>query len=187
MAKHILETERLILRPPTLDDLDDWATKLFADPEVMRYMPKRDLTPRENAERALNMSNTLWLTHQYGGWVIIDKSDGQRIGRCGLGYLEETGEVELGYALARAYWGRGIATEAARACVRFGFETAELEKIMAVVVPANTASWRVLRHIGFVFEKNAVYYDLDVAYYAIRLDQFQDGDSLYITSEASRL
>jgi len=179
MAKYMLETERLILRPPSVEDVDDWAARIYADPDVIRYMPKRDMTPRQRAERALNVYDKLWSNHPFGGWVTIDKSDGQLIGSCELEYLEETGEVELGYTVTKALWGKGIATEVARACTRFGFETAELKRIMAVVVPENTASWRVLEKVGFVFEKKAVYYDLDVAYYAISPEQFQYGDSFY--------
>ncbi|MBZ0299954.1 MAG: GNAT family N-acetyltransferase [Anaerolineae bacterium] len=179
MAKYGLETARCRLRPPRPDDLDEWASKLFADPDVMRYMPKRVMTPRENAERALRSSDQSWSTRNHGGWAILDQSDGQIIGRCGLEYLEATDEVELGYGLARAVWGKGIATEVVRACVRFGFESASLKTIVAVVVPENIASWRVLEHVGFVFEKTAVYYDLDVIYYSIIAEQFQYGDSFY--------
>lgn len=174
-----IETERLILRQPTIAHLNDWAASVFADPEVIRYMPKRDMTPYERAERALNVYNRLWAQHEVGGWVITDKSSGQLIGSCEIEYLDETDEYELGYALSKAYWGRGIATEAARAATRFGFEYAKLERIIAVVVPENTASWRVLEHIGFVYEKDAHFYDLDVVYYAMTRDQFKPDTSFY--------
>jgi len=174
-----IETERLILRPPTSADLNDWAVRVFADAEVIRYMPKRDMTPYHRAERALNMYNKLWAQHPVGGWVIIDKVDDQLIGSCEIEYLDETDEYELGYALGKAYWGQGIATEAARAATRFGFEYAKLERIMAVVVPENMASWRVLKRIGFVHEKDTHYYDLDVAYYAMTRDQFEPDTSFY--------
>lgn len=114
-----------------------------------------------------------------GGWVITDKVDSQLIGSCEIEYLDETDEYELGYALGKAYWGKGIATEAARATLRFGFESAHLERIIAVVVPVNKASWRVLEHIGFVYEKNARYYDLEVVYYAITHNQFQHDGSFH--------
>lgn len=174
-----IETARLLLRQATSDDLDEWGQRLFADPDVIRYMPKRDLTPRARAERAFNVYNQLWAEHPCGGWLITDKGDGQLIGHCELEYLPETDEVELGYALAKAYWGKGIATEAARAAVRFGFESAKLERIIAVVVPENIASWKVLEHIGFVYEKNARYYDLEVVYYAITRDKFRADNSFY--------
>ncbi len=160
-----IETERLMLRQATKDRLNEWAERIFSDPEVLRYMPKRDMTPYERAERAFNIYNELWKHHNVGGWVIINKVDGQLIGSCEIEYLDETDEYELGYALGKAYWGNGFATEAARALTRFGFESAQLERIIAVVIPENIASWRVLEHIGYVYEKKARYYDLDVVYH----------------------
>jgi len=174
-----IETERLVLRQATITHLADWAARVFADPDVIRYMPKRDMAPYARAERALNNYTRLWMQHKVGGWVITDKVDGQLIGSCEIEYLDETDEYELGYALGKVCWGKGIATEAARATMRFGFESASLERIIAVVVPENTASWRVLEHIGFVYEKNARYYDLEVAYYAIMRNQFQPDGSFY--------
>lgn len=174
-----IETERLVLCPPTTAHLKDWADRVFADPEVIRYMPARDMTPYARAERALNLYNRLWERHPVGGWVIIDKVDDQFIGSCEIEYLDETDEYELGYALGKAYWGKGIATEAARAATRFGFEYGELDRIIAVVIPENTASWKVLEKIGFVYEKEAHYYDLDVVYYAITPDLFQDNSSFF--------
>jgi RimJ/RimL family protein N-acetyltransferase len=173
-----IETTRLLLRQATIEDLNEWARLTFSDPEVVRYMPKRDMTPRERAERAYNMYNRNWSRHGYGGWLVTDKADGQLLGDCTFD-AEETDEVELGYSFAKAYWGKGIATEAARAAVRFGFENAKLSRIVAVVVPENTASWRVLEKIGFVYEKQAHFYGVDVVYYAITSEQFQPGDAFY--------
>jgi len=174
-----IETERLMLRQATKVHLNDWAERVFADSEVIRYMPKRDMTPYARAERALNNYDKLWTQHKVGGWVITDKVDGQLVGSCEIEYLNETNEYELGYALSKAYWGKGIATETARAATRFGFESALLDRIIAVVVPENAASWHVLEHIGFVYEKEAHYYDLDVVYYAISRDKFRADDSFY--------
>jgi len=124
----------------------------------------------------------LWEKHSIGGWVITDKVSGRLIGSCEIEYLDDTDEYELGYALGKTHWGKGIATETARAAVRFGFEQANLNRIIAVVVPDNTASWKVLEHIGFVFEKKVNYYDLDVVYYAITQDQFNIDGSFFQVS-----
>lgn len=181
-----LETARLLLRPVTEADLDEVARLTFGDPEVIRYMPKRDMTARARAERMMNVYSKTWAERQHGGWLTTDKNTGEIMGHCELDYLEETDEVELGYTLAKAFWGQGIATEAARATTRFGFEHAGLARIMAVVVPENTASWRVLEHLGFVFEKKAFYYNLEVVYYAITRDQFDPGDHFYRVHEPLR-
>jgi RimJ/RimL family protein N-acetyltransferase len=174
-----LETERLVLRPATAADLQAWSDLIFADPEVIRYMPRREMTPYARAERALNNYNRLWEAHRIGGWATTDKATGQLIGSCEIEYLDETDEYELGYAFGKAFWGKGLATETARAAIRYGFDVVGLEQVMAVVVPENNASWRVLEHIGFVYEKKANYYDLEVVYYSITPNQFIPGDSLF--------
>jgi RimJ/RimL family protein N-acetyltransferase len=168
-----IETGRLILRLPTPSDLDEWAANIFADPDVIRYMHKRDMTPLERAERVLGVYTNEWIDHPYGGWIIRDKATGEFIGNCHLEHLEKTDEVEHGYAFAKAFWGRGIATEAARAVVRFGFEYAQLDRIIAVVVAENIGSWHVLEKAGYTFERDGQYDDLLLKYYAITRAQFE--------------
>jgi ribosomal-protein-alanine N-acetyltransferase len=176
-----IETERLLLRQVIPNDLEKWANGFFADPDAMRYMPRREITPLARAQRGMNNFNRYWTQHGLGAWGITDKKDGQFLGTCYFEPPEDsgTGEVELGYDLVRAFWGQGIATEAARAAVHFSFDNNKLERIAAIVVPENIGSWRVLEHIGFVYEKNAHIYDVDVVYYAITREQFQPGDSFY--------
>lgn len=177
-----LETERLLLRQVTIDDIEEWAKSIFADPDAMRYMPKRDMMPHARAERAMNNFNRYWTQHGLGAWVVTDKKTGQFLGSCYLEPPEDsgTGDVELGYDLAKAFWGRGITTEAARAVVRYSFENTKLERIIAIVVPENIGSWRVLEHIGFVYERSTQAYGWDeLRYYAIQREQFRPGNSFY--------
>lgn len=174
-----LETARLLLRQATAGDLADWADRIFADPDVIRYLPRRELTPRARAERALGIYIQTWAAHPYGGWLISNRVDGELVGHCGFEYLQDTHEAELGYALARRFWGKGLAKEAARAATRFGFEVAGLERIIAVVAPANEASWRVLGDIGFMCERTTRYHDLEVLYYSITRAQFKPDNSFF--------
>jgi ribosomal-protein-alanine N-acetyltransferase len=185
VAKYPIETERCILRPPTLADIDAWVAKLFSDPAVIRYVPKRDMTPREDAMRAYNQSEKTWSNHSYGGWAVIDKSNEQVIGRCGLTYHENSGDVEIGYGLTSTYWGKGLATEVARAIVRYGFETAKLNEIVGVAATENIASWRVLERVGFVFVKKDRFMGLDVVFYKIAPDQFEHGAACYQVREVA--
>jgi RimJ/RimL family protein N-acetyltransferase len=173
-----IETERLILRPSTSADLEAWA-RLFADAEVVRYIPKSDLTPRERAERSIASYARMWQLDGTGAWVLTRKGENEMLGYSWVAYRADTDEYELGYGIARSAWGQGLVTEAARATVRFALDHASMERIMAVVVPENAASARVLAHLGFVYEKEAVYYDLAVAYYALRRDHFTLGDHAY--------
>ena len=175
-----VETERLLLRHFTTADLDDWADSIFADPEVTRYLPKREIPPHQRAERALQYVQEHWARHGYGLWAVTERTSGQFIGQGGLNYLEETGEVEVDYALAKAYWGRGIATETARASLRFGFEYHGLERIIGLAMPENIASRRVLERTGMVFVKDTHLFGLDLVNYAILKEQFQVDNSRFM-------
>lgn len=172
----MIETERLVLRPFTTEDLDELAG-IRADPEVMRYIGDQS---RERVEQRLHYYISLYESHGFGMWAVIDKETGVMIGWCGLIFLDETPEVEVGYGVARPYWGRGLMTEAARASLRYGFERAGLDRIVAVAMPENRASRRIMEKLGMHYEKNVLHYGHDVAYYAIGRDEFQPGDSFYL-------
>jgi ribosomal-protein-alanine N-acetyltransferase len=100
-------------------------------------------------------------------WAVIYKQNGEFIGHCGLQYLEDTPEVELAYAIAKAYWRQGLTTEAAKASIKYGFETIGLDPIVAITEPSNFSSQRVMTNAGLKYEKDAHDYSLDVVYYAI--------------------
>jgi len=172
MEPQSLDTLRLRLRPFTANDLEDYTRLIFADAEVIRYLPSRDLPPVERARRALTYFEDHWVQRNFGVWAVTDKVDGRLIGHCGLNHLEENGEVEVMYALAKADWGRGIATEAADASLRFGFEELKLETIIGLAMHANIASRRVLEHIGLTYEREVHYWGVDLMVYATTLEQF---------------
>jgi ribosomal-protein-alanine N-acetyltransferase len=174
-----IETERLILRRPTETDLDDWTACIWADAEVMRYMPRMHDTPDAFAKAVLAGFTNAREQRQIGAWVIADKADGRFIGHTMLRYREALNDHELGYALGKAFWGKGYATETARAVARYGFEQASLERIFAVVIPENVPSARVLGHLGFTYEKNGTLYDLPVAFYGLSRERFAPGDGFY--------
>lgn len=175
-----VETNRLLLRPFTADDLDDYTQLIFADAKVMRYLPQRDLPPHERAERTITVFTERWAEYRFGVWAVTDKVTGELMGHCGLGPVLEAGEIEVLYALGQAYWGRGFATEAAYASVRFGFEKANLARLIALAVPENIASRRVMEHLGFVYEKDAHHFGLELVQYALRRDQFRVDDSSFL-------
>jgi ribosomal-protein-alanine N-acetyltransferase len=86
--------------------------------------------------------------------------------------LRETGEIEVGYGMIREFWGRGIGSETARAWLKYGFNTAGLERIVAVADPANRASWRIMEKLGMKFEKKDIFYNSECVYYAISKSEF---------------
>jgi RimJ/RimL family protein N-acetyltransferase len=160
-------TERLLLRAVEESDLDTYHQRLFADPEVMRYLPGGEPLPRERLDGLVERSQAHWQSHGYGTWVVCELASGELLGQSGLRYLEEIRETEVFYALARAFWGRGLATEAARAAVQFGFDRAGLERIVAYAVPQNVASRRVMDHLGMCFEVETRMWDLDLVRYGL--------------------
>jgi ribosomal-protein-alanine N-acetyltransferase len=93
--------------------------------------------------------------HGFSRWTVVLKSSGEQIGRCGpmLKAIEGVGEMELGYALARVYWGRGYASEAARAALGHCLNVSGPRRIVAVIDPENHASIRVAEKTGMVFER----------------------------------
>lgn len=163
-----LETNRLLLRPFVESDLERWAASIFADPEVMRYIPQSRLAPLERARRGLVVINEHWQNQGFGLWAITLRPAGELIGQGGLNKIPETGEIEVDYSLAKAYWGRGYATEVARACLWCGFERLSLERIIGLVVPENYASRRVLRKIGMIYETSTQLWGLDLLCYSLR-------------------
>src|SRR5437867_6318521 len=101
----------------------------------MRYLPGGEPTPRDRLDGVLESGLAHWDARGYGLWAVCDLAGGELLGHCGLRYVDEIEQTEVRYALGKSFWGRGIATEAAKASVRFGFEEAGLELIVALAVP----------------------------------------------------
>ena len=146
-----LATERLGLRPWTLAEADvRSAFAIFGDREVTRFLTRHEVDldgQRRGLARLIEGSRSFPAGL---GWFALERrSDGAVIG-CGiLKPLEDSGpEIEVGYHLARAHWGQGYATEAARALLRHGFETLGLPRIVAVVDPENARSLAVVARLG---------------------------------------
>jgi ribosomal-protein-alanine N-acetyltransferase len=165
-----IETPRLILRPFTLDDAANHA-RIYAKPEVTRYLSRGPFLGEEAARRSrasLNLFIDHWKEHGFGVWAVIDRATGALIGQCGLKYLPDSPEVEILYALDTPYWGQGVATEAAAAALRHGFESTRLERIVAVAMPEHRRSHRVMEKLGMTYEGMVeVYGGIRAVLYAI--------------------
>ena len=158
----ILQTERLLFRHHEEADLDAYC-EMMADPEFRRLSGGRPLS-REEAEksfRSIVIGQEVWLRPKpLGLWATVFKPEGRYIGRCGLypcrGDDNEVipGEGVLAFYLARPYWGRGLATEAGRAFIEFGFRELGLSRIEAGANTLNLASNRVLQKLGFVWVRS---------------------------------
>ncbi len=166
----ILETERLLLRVFRPEDIEGFAP-LEADPEVMRFYPSGP-RPREWAERGVRYFIRTQEQHGYSLWAVIHKSNDRFIGYCGLvpQTLNGNEEVEVGYKLARAYWGRGLATEAARAVRDWGFARLDVPRLVSVIDPGNAASVRVAEKMGMSRDVDVIYDGKTCHLYAVGKD-----------------
>lgn len=163
----ILQVDEFRMEPLRFSDLDSLVV-IWADPEVTRFLPSRGVPiPREKVEKAVASFVEHWKEREYGIWEIIDNASDKMVGYCGLRYLEELKEVELLYGLAKTSWGKGIATKAAKASVLFGFNQAKLDRIIALALPENEASKKVIEKTGFKYEKQINIFNLDGLYYSL--------------------
>ena len=153
----ILETERLLLRPLVLDDLDALYT-LYRDPEIRRYFPEGTLTYNETREELEWIINVYYAQYGFGLWATIHKPSGEFIGRCGLlpWQIEGRAEVEVAYLLSKDYWGQGLGTEAARGIAAYAFEELGLTRLICLIDPGNIASQRVAQNIGMTLEQDTL-------------------------------
>ena len=164
------ETERLLLRIPQPSDLGNLAA-LFADPDVMRYVGNGQPADRTEAEKAVTSIIAHWHRQGFGRWIVEEKASGEFVGYGGLRSLFGTPEVV--YHFAKAHWGKGFATELARASLSYGFDEHRFARIVALAKPDNAASIRVMEKLGMHFEMQTSYYGIEVVQYAITADQFE--------------
>ncbi|HEY4187648.1 MAG TPA: GNAT family N-acetyltransferase [Polyangia bacterium] len=148
-----LETPRLALRPFRADDVQA-AFGWFGDPAVMRFVPGAADASLEATRARLAAYETHQAQHGFSKWMVFERATGLPVGDSGLLLLDATGEmnadgeVDLGFRLARPFWGRGYATEVATAWVTLAFGELRLPRLTAFCHPDNAASLRVLRKLG---------------------------------------
>jgi RimJ/RimL family protein N-acetyltransferase len=143
-----LQTERLLLRAFSDADLDAYAA-MCADAEVMRYLSVTGaLLSREDAWRQMALFAGHWALRGFGMWAVEERESGRFIGRVGLHQPEGWPDRELGWSLAREAWGRGYATEAARAAADYAFRTLRWSHLIHLILPGNDRSIRVAGRLG---------------------------------------
>ena len=164
-----METARLRLRSFRDGDVTALHERVFSDPEVMRYIPRGPATTIDRTRAAVERFMQHERAHGYSLWAVERKDTGELIGDCGLYRVEGKGpEVELAYHFTKPAWGKGYATEAARASLAFGFTEAGLDEIIAICFPEHTASRRVMEKCGMTYAGTARHYDLDLVKYVKR-------------------
>jgi len=141
----------LRLRPYRRGDIDRLAA-LFADPEVTAFT-RLGLLTRAQSETTLEGYLAVWRGRNLGVHAALLKSNGEYAGECGLFIPESGGDLALGYAYRRRYWGQGFATEAARAVLDDAFGRLGLKRVLCFVEGTNDASHRVAEKLGFELER----------------------------------
>ena len=144
-----IETERLLIRPFTLEDAEALHA-VWGDPRSNRFLGSRvPESVAETREQHLEKMIADQDRHGIALWAVLEKRTGTLIGDCGLFVTPDHPDIELAYGFGHGWWGLGYATEAARACVRVGFEQLGLDRIVADVDSWNQASIHVLEKVGF--------------------------------------
>jgi RimJ/RimL family protein N-acetyltransferase len=142
-----VETARLVLRTWRPEDRPPFA-EINADPEVTEYVAARPLS-QEESDALVDRIETSWLHRGYGLYAIESLTSGDLLGFCGLSHHRALpDEVEVGWRLARAAWGRGLATEAALVCRDLAFDVLRLDRLISITVEENLRSWRVMEKLG---------------------------------------
>ncbi|HWM09643.1 MAG TPA: GNAT family N-acetyltransferase [Solirubrobacteraceae bacterium] len=158
-----LETKRLVGEPASKEHRD-FVVTLFGDPEVAKWIWPRGRegsdavgprTPVQSEEMLLRFVAD-WRRHGFGWWYLRERASGELVGDVCLQRTEVEGEpaVEIGWTLLPARWGRGYATEAARAALAYGFETAGLDEVVSFTMPHNRASRRVMEKLGMEYDRD---------------------------------
>lgn len=149
----ILTTENLVLRPFSPQDAPDLFA-VYQTEGVLQYFPNQNPPPLPKLERFIVLQQAHWEKNGCGNWAVTLRSDPMStvIGWAGLQYVPELGETEVGYLLGRPHWGKGYATEAASASLKFGFEQMHYNQIIALIAEENVGSRRVAAKCGLVYQ-----------------------------------
>jgi RimJ/RimL family protein N-acetyltransferase len=147
LAIPTIETERLTLRAFREADVQA-LFELSQHPEVVRYVGDRHIPTLQESWRFVAGWLGHWAMRGYGQWAIEERSSGRFIGRAGIINPADWPGPEVGYLLGRDWWGRGFATEAARAAMDWGFERNDFPELLSLIDPANTASIAVASRLG---------------------------------------
>ncbi len=168
----ILATERLTLRPFREADLDAYAA-MCADPEVMRFLNATGASlSRADAWRQMSMYLGHWELRGYGTWAVEERGSGDFVGRVGLHFPEGWPDRELGWTVARKFWGRGYASEAARAAIAHAFGTLGWPHLVSLIHPDNHRSARLAERLGYYVHGTAEILGMRLTMY--RLNRVSD-------------
>ncbi|MGF1590070.1 MAG: GNAT family N-acetyltransferase [Pleurocapsa sp.] len=163
----IIETSRLTLRYITIGDREA-LIPILGDAEVMRYSII-GVHNRQQVRQFIEQRLLSYLECGFGLYALIHKQTQELIGYCGffIQSVEQQQEVEIGYRLAKKYWGQGLATEAAKAVLEYGQQRFNFQRFICLIDPDNIRSVRVAKKLGMKLEKKLIYHGLNVEMYSL--------------------
>ncbi|HWB04849.1 MAG TPA: GNAT family N-acetyltransferase [Verrucomicrobiales bacterium] len=170
----VIETPRLVLRMLRASDFEVWA-EMHGDAEVMRYLGDGKAMDRPTAWRGLAAMIGHWSLRGYGIWAVEERATGKFAGRIGFWNPEGWPGFELGWALHRPFWGKGYATEGARAALRVAFKEPGQPEVISLTHPENAASIRVAERLGERLTGTAEIFGKQVQVYRITREEWQVG------------
>ncbi|WP_417799884.1 GNAT family N-acetyltransferase [Tenacibaculum sp.] len=168
--KKIIESDRLLLRELDISDSEDFYN-LNSDPEVLQYTGDNSFSSISDAELFLKNYND-YKINGFGRWAVISKESNDFLGWCGL-KLNDEKLIDLGFRFFKSQWGKGYATESAKASLDYGFNNLKIDEIIGRASIDNKASVRVLEKLKMNFWKNdsckgienSVYYKINKTQY----------------------
>ena len=163
----VCESERLILRRLSLEDVPA-LTEILSDPEVMKHSV-RGVCDEVATRKFIEWCLACYESHGVGPWALIDRKSSELIGFCGVGpeMVADVEELNLGYRLARRYWDKGLASEAARAVLSYAFGKKLLQSVVVIIEPEHLASLKVAEKAGFSSFDVLVFHDRPVRLYRL--------------------
>lgn len=167
----LLTTPRLRLRPIEMGDVEVLHA-FWTDPGVRKYLWDDEVITRDLTEEIVAGSQHDFATHGFGHWLATGTDDAILLGWCGLRYFGEPPAVEVLYGIAPQSWGQGLAVEATRAVLAYGFDVVGLAEIYAGTDPPNVASVRVMEKAGMRFAKRTESNGLETIYYVLSREEF---------------
>lgn len=167
------ETERLLIREFTLEDVPD-CFLIYSRPEVQQFLKNVPVQSHEEMQQRLEPVINRDRGQPYGVWAAVHKVDGRVIGSCILKPLPGDSRVEVGWHYHPDYWGQGFASEGGRGALKYGFETRGLDEVFAILLPGNERSRNVAKRIGMTFvETTRQFHDLDLELHRISREEYE--------------
>jgi ribosomal-protein-alanine N-acetyltransferase len=168
----IIETERYLIRPLITKDAEG-IFELDSNPKVHTYLGNNPIKTLAEAENVIQLIQKQYQDLGIGRWAIIEKATGNFVGWTGFKYItapvnNHVNYHDLGYRLIEKYWGKGVATETAKACLKYAFDILNLNEVYGICDVENIDSKNILQKCGFELKEHFMYDDVPHYWFEIK-------------------